>query len=366
MKILITGGHFTPALAIIDLLKQSEKNEIIVVGRKHAFANDRAPSFEFEVSKQKKIQFINIDPPRLSRSNPLKTAQNILKLPTSLQEASTIIKQVQPDAVLTFGGYLSAPIALAAKQKKIPIIIHEQTQNAGAANKLLAKIADKICISFPSSARHFPKQKTVFTGNPLRKEIFEVKKQIEIKNNKNKIIYITGGSTGAHIINQTVQTILPKLLKKYTVIHQTGATTLTNDYEKLNEFKKNLNPDLEKNYIVKKYVTPEEIGWVYKNADLVVSRAGMNTVLELAALNKKALLIPLEAGQKNEQYENAKLLEETCSANILRQKNLTSKNLLNEIENTIEANQSKNIKTDDKLCVPDAAEKIVKVIKELI
>lgn len=125
------------------------------------------------------------------------------------------------------------------------------------------------------------------------------------------MLYVTGGSSGAHALNRLIGNSLPKLLSYWVVIHQTGDTKLTGDYEHLQQIRGELSTDRKERYIIKKFTATDEIGWIYKNADIVVGRAGVNTVLELMATRTKALLFPLAAGQKDEQLKNAKMYAES-------------------------------------------------------
>lgn len=309
MKVAITGGHLTPAVAVIELL-QKNKNKIVFFGRKHAFDGDTSLSFEYQTIKRLSVPFHEIETGKVKRHFTVDAIKSLTKMPKGLRNTFKLLKEEKPDILLTFGGYLSIPVALCARMQGIPIVIHEQTQNSGIANRFVAKFASKICISFESSKRYFPKRKTVVTGNPLRPEIFLSGKRFLTPSGK-KIIYITGGSTGAHKINMLVKDSLKELLKDFAVIHQTGDTTLTNDYTSLQDLRKSLSEDEKDSYILKKFVEADELAWIYKNASVVVARSGINTTLELIATKSVALLIPLKVGQKDEQLENAKYYEKT-------------------------------------------------------
>jgi len=305
MKVAITGGHLSPAVAVIEKLKNRKNTKIVFFGRKHPFDNDTALSFEYQTIKKMNIPFRLVNTGKLKRHITLDALLSAFQIPKGTLEANRKVREEKPDILLSFGGFLALPVALACYLQGIPIVIHEQTQHAGLTNKILAKLAAKVCITFPSSQRYFPKKKTLLTGNPIREDVLEVKQKIIVPKNE-KIIYITGGSTGAHYINNLVKDSLTHLLKLGVVVHQTGDTTLTNDYGKLQKIRASLTESEKERYIIKKFVPAEELGWLYKNADLVIARSGINTVLELLATKSVALLLPLKVGQKNEQLENAK------------------------------------------------------------
>ena len=181
---------------------------------------------------------------------------------------------------------------------------------------------EKICISFSESSPYFDKKKIVLTGNPVRGEVFDVLEKPIIKIDK-PLLYITGGSTGAHAINAITSEMLEVLLQDFSIIHQTGDSQEFSDYDMLSKKKEGLIESLKKRYVVKKFILPDEIGWIYKNAEVVFSRAGINTVTELLALNKKALLIPLPHGQKNEQLKNAQMYEQSGLGTYILQSEMT-------------------------------------------
>lgn len=328
-KILLTGGHLSPLLAIYNVLK--DKVDIVIIGRKYTFEADKTESLEYNLFKNEPVHFYDINAPRLQRKYSKETIPSFFKSPKAISEAVKILQSEKPDVVLLFGGYIGIPVAIAAYIKKIPIIIHEQTLTAGLANRIIGKFASKICISFPESEKYFDKKKTILTGNPVRQEVFEVKSEFDISSDK-PLLYITGGSTGAHAINLIVSTMLERLLEKFNVIHQTGDSQEFKDFDALSEKREELSEEQQSRYILRKFILPSEIGWIYKNADLILSRAGINTVTELLALSKKALLIPLPHGQKNEQLKNAEMYQESGLGSYLLQESATPDSVMANLE----------------------------------
>lgn len=356
MKILITGGHFSPAYALIQYMK--EKTKIVVAGRKYAFEGDNTLSYEFETCQKEGIAFVPISSGRIQRKLTRYTFTSILKIPKGLASSIAILKKEKPDVVVSFGGYLAVPIVISAYLLKIPIVLHEQTLHAGYANKFLARFASVICISYKESEQYFPKEKIVFTGLPIRKEVFERKDIFKFPQG-DKVIYVTGGSAGAHAINSLVEKNLEKILKKYIIVHQTGDTVRYKDFERLSEFKKSLPKNMSERYILKKYIFPDEIGTVYYSSDVVISRSGANTIAELLVLSKKALLIPLPGGQSGEQLGNAEYFVQHGVGQILIQDDITDEVFLQTIDHLMSA------KAESSISENTATEKLYTIIQSV-
>lgn len=325
--IVITGGHVTPALAVIDELVKRKCGEIVFVGRKTAMEGDRSVSYEYRQVTAKGIRFISLTSGRIQRAFTVFTFLALIKIPLGLIQSFRIMGHIHPDVVVSFGGYIAIPVAIVAKLMKIPIITHEQTTKPGLANRLIAYIANTICISWPETKNYFPNHKTVLTGNPLRPEFFtQAKISISIPLDK-PLLYISGGSLGSSIINRSVGPILPQLVKQFTIIHQCGDSALTQDADYLNNLRLRLSPLERKYYIVQPYFSAADVVGIMNKATLILSRAGANTISELAYLGKPALLIPLPHAGMGEQEQNAKRFKATQIAEILPQNNLTPERL---------------------------------------
>ncbi len=362
MKILITGGHLSPALAVIEKLKG---DDILYVGRKHALEGDKAFSLEYQTIKNLRIPFFSITTGRLQRKFTRYTIPSFFKFPLGFSQSFLILKRFKPDVVLGFGGYVSWPIIVVAAILKIPIVIHEQTLEAGITNKMSARFAAKICISFESSKRFFPVKKVILTGNPLRKEIIEISK-IQKEENNPPLIYVTGGSLGSHFINNLVKDTIKNMVKDFKVLHQTGDAKGHNDFDDLIRIKEGLGENKE-NYVVKKFLTPEESAECLQKADLVVSRAGINTVSELLFLGKPSLLIPLPFSQNNEQLKNARFLKTQGLGEVLEQKKVTAEDFLQTLEKMYKNinNYKENDSKSKKFINEDASLKIAGAVKNV-
>lgn len=364
-KILLTGGHLTPAVSLIPELKK-KGFKIFFVGRKFAMEQDSSPSEEFIEITKLKIPFYQISTGRLQRRLTLYTLKSLIKIPLGFFKSLKFLKSIKPDVILSFGGYIALPVSLAAKIMGIKIVTHEQTVTIGLANKIISKLSDLILVSHEESLKYFPKDKTVLTGNPLREEIFLDKKINIFPNNYNPVIYITGGNQGSHAINQSVGKNLNNLLKKYSIIHQTGSGVNFKDFKRLYEIKKNLPKELKEKYQVFPYIDSKNIGSVFKKCCLIISRSGANTISEAIALKKPAIFIPLPSSAGDEQFKNAQKLENLGVAKIIDQKNL-ERDLLNSIDDMIVniqqfKNNFKNIKEYDKKTPSNIVAEILKIL----
>ncbi len=318
MKILITGGHLTPALALIDELKK-EKVEIIFLGRKYAVEGSRNLSAEYQKIKDLKIKLITIVAGRLQRKFTVHTVPSILKIPLGFAQTFFHLLIIRPNIVVSFGGYLSTPAVFAAWLLGIPSLTHEQAAKAGLANKINSIFTKAFYSAWPLS--EIDNVKVI--GNPMRQSYFtknakDPKIEKFISTTK-KIIFVTGGSLGSHAINQVVFESV-KNLSDFQIIHQLGTVNHKQDHEKAKKIKST-------NYLSCTYISSEDFGAILNSAHIVISRAGANTTWELATLSKVAILIPLPISGAKEQYFNAKILESAGSSVILPQSSLTPETL---------------------------------------
>ena len=338
--ILLTGGHLTPALAIIPEL-QKNGFEVHFAGRVNAMEGDTALSEEYKEITKLKIPFHKISTGRIQRTLTSHSLSSLFKIPLGIIQAEKLITNLKPDCILSFGGYMAVPISISAKIHGIPIVTHEQTVTLGLANRLISKLANLNLVSHEESLKDFPKEKTILVGNPIRKEVFDnikdlLPKEFADKIGKYPLIYITGGNQGSHAINNAVKKILPEILEKYLIINQTGSGKNSEDFKFLSELKMALPESLKEKYLLYPYISSELIGTVLGNADLIISRSGANTISEITALKKVAILIPLPNSGGGEQLKNAQKLVEKGVAVILNQADLEDK-LLTNIEETIKS-----------------------------
>lgn len=310
-----TAGHIYPALAIIDELKKNIKNlEVFFIGSGN--------KIEKNILQNKNINLIAIPTGKIRRSfHPESIIKNIIdlfKLPLGFIKSIIILKKIKPDLIFSKGGYASLLPVLAGYFLKIPIIIHESDIKIGLANKIASFFATKIAVSFPENYYpSIPKEKLIFTGNPLRKEIFKTPKEKALNffnlSSQKKTLGIIGGSQGSRKINYTILEILPQLLKDFQVIHISGWL----DYEDLKNKIKKLPKNLLKNYRLLPYL--EEIGLFYIISDFFISRAGANVIFEICQTQKPAIFIPLPGHQE----KNAAFLEKYGNYIIIKNDKLS-------------------------------------------
>lgn len=368
-KIVITGGHLTPALAVIEELQKQNGWEIIFIGRQQAAEGDKTLSVELEIIPQMGIIFVPLRAGRIQRRFTRWTIPAFLRIPLGFFQAFNYLGRFKPDVVLSFGGYVSVPVVFAAWLLGIPIITHEQTTIKGLATKFNAFFAKKIAVSWPESLSQFPKEKVVLTGNPIRKEIFKFNEKIWQILNFPKglpLVFITGGNQGSHLLNQIIEEVLGELVKIANVFHQCGHINALGDFERLEETKEKLPPNLRSRYHVKKYLNVREMGTLLNKATLVISRAGANTITELATLGRPALLVPLPWLYQDEQTKNAQMLVKAGIAEILPQKEMTDQRFLATVQRMLRniGLYQKKASEAKKLVKWTAAKEIVDLVKE--
>lgn len=358
MKVLLTGAHFTPAVAVIEELKKQKNIQIIYVGRKTTLEGDKIPSIESQVLPKLGVKFIPIITGRLQRSFTIYTIPSLFKIPIGLIQSFWIILNEKPDVVLSFGGYVAVPIVVIGWLFSVPILVHEQNLVFGLANKISSFFADKIALSF--DVKNKQNEKEIFTGNPIRNEIINPVKKLPndfvkifeySKKEKLPVILIMGGNQGSHIINKTVESCLNKLLKIASIIHVTGDNKF-NDFDRLNSLR------IEGRYLAKRWIG-EEIGAVLLKIDLAVCRAGVNTLTDLSYLGIPTLVIPLEFHYQD-QFKTAKYFEQIRVVKILSQTYLSGSSLLENIKSMLKnLNELKQKARDSKKnIIPDAAKRL--------
>jgi UDP-N-acetylglucosamine--N-acetylmuramyl-(pentapeptide) pyrophosphoryl-undecaprenol N-acetylglucosamine transferase len=324
MRIVFTGGHHTSALPVLKILADHTDIQVVWYGHKHSLKHDKNTTLEYIDITSLGIPFFELKAGKFYKTyDPIRLA----KIPYGFFQALYLLIKHKPDLIMSFGGYLALPVVLAGYILGIPSITHEQTVVSGFANKLIARFAKRILITWPSSAKYFPKDKTVLTGIPIRSEIFKVTSSNFAVNKDLPTLYITGGKTGSHKINTVFGDLMGDLLDKVNIIHQCGDYSQTGDFEKLTEQYNRIKHTHSGLYILRKFVLQDEIGEAFGKADIVVARAGAHIVYDLAALNKPCILIPIPWVSHNEQYKNALVLKEAGIAEILSEDKLTHKTL---------------------------------------
>jgi len=347
MKIVITGGHHSSALPVIDKLKEKVSGvEIYWIGHKYSMKGDKNPTLEYREINDLEIPFFDLKAGKVYKTYNL---GRLVKVPLGFFQALYFLTKIKPDVILSFGGYIAAPVVIAGSVLRIPSLTHEQTVTVGYSNKLISFFAKKVMISWEDSRKYFPKRKVIFTGIPLRNSIFKISSDSFVTKNDLPTIYISAGKTGSHIINETVSSGLQDLLSFCNVIHQCGDNSVYEDAKKLDKQYKEIKDYVKGKYFLRKFVLENEIGEAYMKADLVVSRSGAHTTAEILALKKPSLLIPIPWVSHNEQYKNAEMLKKAGLTEILEQKDLSPQNFLDKIKYCLERKDSYVLKNEKML-----------------
>jgi UDP-N-acetylglucosamine--N-acetylmuramyl-(pentapeptide) pyrophosphoryl-undecaprenol N-acetylglucosamine transferase len=354
MKIIIatggSGGHIFPAINVAVKLKR-DGHDVQFVGR---FGQ------AVEQIKKKGFGFTELEIYGLSKETFWRSLRTIIK---STWACYKMLRTLNPDIVIGFGGYGSFPAVMAAVLLRRPTLIHEQNVLPGRANALLARFVDKIAISFDKSNNYFSRSKTVLTGCPCRYNAKQVGRseylsKMGLKEDKLTIL-IFGGSQGSHRINMEFIEAA-KILKdqlNFQVIHVTGQKdfqTVLKQY-----------PLIGVPHVVFEFL--DDISNAYHVADLVISRAGAGTVTEIALFGKPAVLVPYPFAGAH-QRDNALMLEDIGLAKMIEEKNLTPDNLnqaiLHFLPNKPQIKElEKKIKA---MCFPDAVSNLAKEAMSLI
>ncbi len=349
-KIILTGGgtagHVTPNIALVPQLKEAGY-QIKYIGSKGGM--------ETELVQKAGLDYVGISSGKLRRYFSWKNFSDPFKVLKGYFQAKKIIKKYKPDIVFSKGGFVTVPVVYAAAKYHIPVIIHESDMTPGLANRLAIKKATRVCHNFPETAKYLG-EKAVNTGSPIRSELFTGNKitaldMCDFTANK-PVIMVTGGSLGAEHVNQLVRLALPELLKDFQVAHLCGKG-------KLDESLKGT-----KGYAQFEYIS-DEMKDFFAMADVIISRAGANSICEIAALNKPNILIPLSANaSRGDQILNAKSYQAQGFSEVLDEDTATKDDLIATVHKVYD-NRSSYIDAMAQSTGTGGVEKIVALIKEL-
>jgi UDP-N-acetylglucosamine--N-acetylmuramyl-(pentapeptide) pyrophosphoryl-undecaprenol N-acetylglucosamine transferase len=317
--ILFTGGgsagHVTPNLALIKKFL-TEGWQVVYVGSINGI--------EKEIIAKTAVPYYGILSGKLRRYFSWQNFIDPFKVIAGFFQAFFLCRQLKPAVVFSKGGFVAFPVVFAAWLNRIPVVAHESDLTPGLANRLSFPFAKVICLTFPESKKYFKNQKKwVVTGTPLREELFlgDANKGRALCrfSAAKKIILVYGGGLGANAINKAVRDLLPKLLVDYQVVHLCGKGKLDSHFDNLS------------GYIQFEYLH-DELPDVMACADLVISRAGANSLYELLALQKLHILIPLStAGSRGDQIDNAKYFASLGLSQVIFEEELTPEKLLEKI-----------------------------------
>ena len=314
-----TAGHVTPNIALIPALKEAGY-QISYIGS--------YDGIEKKLIEELGIPYYGISSGKLRRYFDVKNFTDPFRVLKGFHEAKKLLKQLKPDVVFSKGGFVTVPVVIAAKKRKIPAIIHESDMTPGLANKLCLSSASKICCNFPETVKSLPQEKAVLTGTPIRKELLSGDKEAGRLfcgfTSDKPVLMVIGGSLGAASVNEHIRSILPELLKEFQVIHLCGKG-------KTDESLKGTEGYVQFEYI------KNELRDIFALADIVISRAGANAICELLALRKPNLLIPLSAkASRGDQILNARSFERQGFSMVLEEEELSEETLVTAVRSLYE------------------------------
>lgn len=365
MKIIIPGGHLTPALALIEYIQAVDKNiDFLYLGRKYSQEKLKQLSVERQEVEQRQVKYQDFEAVKLS--NDISTIFKIGEFFKSVKTAKRIIKEFKADLVFSFGGYMALPVALAAKKLDIPIITHEQTRNMGFTNEIISHFAKVTALSFPLDKMH---DSFVVVGNPLRESLKNInpkKPDWYIRNNNYPTLLVMGGNQGSHSINTLIKDNFQAISQKFSLLMATGKKTRVYDFKKELESLKQLLPTKDKARIfIKEWFSSEELAYIYNVADIALSRSGANTVQELVYKQIPTFFIPLPMSRKAEQLKNARAIEKQGGA-IVRDETLLFNEDLMPILNELLANKAHYRQNLKKINIKvDACKELYLLIKKV-
>lgn len=358
MKILIaaggTGGHLYPAIAVArELLDRNWETKVLFITTKKGCG--------VEILRREELEFRTIAAGGMKRKSLPDILKSLFKLPFGFLQAVFYMAVFRPDVALGAGGYVSGPVLAAAWLFRVPRLIHEQNVLPGATNRIAARIANGIAVGFKESADYFPRSRTEATGNPVRREFFEIKPRLkDVENVDQFTLLIFGGSQGSHAINMAMveaAAVLMDFPRPISILHQSG----TADFEWIKEKYEELG--------VKADVQPFifDMFDAFRFADLIVCRAGAMTLSELAAAGKPAILIPLPTAADNHQEINARALERNHAAEVLLEDEFLGERLAEKITYYMENPLALMVVGEEikKFAKPDAASRIAMMAEDL-
>ncbi|MCX6792994.1 MAG: undecaprenyldiphospho-muramoylpentapeptide beta-N-acetylglucosaminyltransferase [Candidatus Falkowbacteria bacterium] len=311
-----TGGSVTPLLAVADELIAHYDQDVSMlwIGTAQGVERTMVANYPFE--------YRNILAAKWRRYFSVRNITDLFNLTISFFQSLFILAAYRPQIIITAGSFVSVPVAYAAWFFKIPVLVHQQDIRPGLANKLMAPVAKIITVAFEKSLLDY-KKKSIWIGNPIRKEFKDYENINQVKPVGDlPTVLVLGGGTGSESINNLIVESLDDLTKIAKVVHVTG---------KHNE-KPLLNREKVDNYYFYDLLGTAHIARSISEADLVITRAGLGTLSELSFLAKPTIIIPIP---NSHQEDNAKYFKDCGAALVLDQTKLDSKQLVKEISNLL-------------------------------
>ncbi len=354
-----TGGHTSPGLAVVSALR-ARGATCLWIGSANGLEARRVPEHG--------IAYHSIATGKLRRYWDWQNVTDlVVRVPTGFAQAWRLLRRLRPSVVLGTGGFVALPVAMAAASLRIPLVVHEQTSVPGVANRLAAKVARRVAVSWDASRPYFSSRRTVLTGNPLRPELRLGSREAAIArfglDPSLPLLYVTGGAQGASRVNRVVGEALEELLEQAQVVHQCGDNPATGDRQWLEDRRARLPAAEATRYTIMPFVG-EELGDLYAATTLMVTRAGAGTLNECCQLGLPAIYVPLPGASGNEQMANARLAERAGGAVVLPQAALTPASLVASVRDLLsDPGHLKEMGDRARtLAVPDAAERLADLV----
>jgi UDP-N-acetylglucosamine--N-acetylmuramyl-(pentapeptide) pyrophosphoryl-undecaprenol N-acetylglucosamine transferase len=356
-----TGGHIFPAISVAQALRELDPTcSLLFVGAEGRMEMEKVPAAGFDIVGLPIVGF--------QRRQWWKNIRLPFLLWKSLRKAGEILDKFDPQVALGTGGYASGPLLWMASARKIPYVIQEQNSYPGVTNRLLARKAAYICTGYPDMTSCFPKEKIVFTGNPVRKDLLNVQQHhaealrfFGFSAEKNTIL-VLGGSQGAKKINESMVKLLPWIRSQQVqVIWQTGKNFLNEAKQAI----QNIFASSAEGIFCSDFLY--QMHYAYAVADLVISRAGASTISEICLCRKAAILIPSPNVAEDHQTKNARALENRNAAVLLQEKDLEA-GLEKKISELLTDKQKREKMASEAFALsrPDAAKEIAQRVLSLI
>ncbi|HEX8251100.1 MAG TPA: undecaprenyldiphospho-muramoylpentapeptide beta-N-acetylglucosaminyltransferase [Pyrinomonadaceae bacterium] len=355
MKVLIaaggTGGHIYPGIAVAkEIMRRDAESSVKFVGTARGLETKLVPDNGFEL--------LTIESAGLKNVGLAGKVRGLMILPKSFLAARRLIKDFKPDVAVGAGGYVSGPVLLMASLMRVPTLVMDSNALPGFTNRRLARFVTKAALTFEEAVPYFGK-KGIVTGNPVRKEFFDIPPKP--RNSEKFSLLIFGGSQGARAINNALVEALTHLRdykNKLQITHQTGEA----DFEKIKQGYREAGwSEAEVSAYIKNM--PEH----FEKNDLIICRAGATSCAELAAAGKASIMIPLPTAADDHQRKNAEALEKAGAARMILQKDLTGAGLAEQIIELIDspAELTEMEASARKLAKQDAAQVTVNIIEDL-
>lgn len=344
-----TGGHIYPGLAVADELKtiaisNNVPLEIYWIGCSKGMDRNIVEKAVDSRGERTADKFFGIPSGKLRRYFSMKNFSDLFRIIGGFFSAYHILRKNKPCALFSKGGFVSVPPCLAARVLKIPVYTHECDFTLGLANRLNFKSAKTMFVSYEETKKRLSlseQKRVVVTGNPVRPVFYNTdakkgKDFLGIKDDSKPVLLVLGGSSGARQINDLIYSNLDFLCKNFIVVHQTGL--VNNSEETENKFK----TEYGENYKPYQFIY-EQMPDIVSCADVILSRAGANSIWEAAVLLKPMILVPLcGSGTRGDQVDNAKFFEEKSAAEVLLGKDATSENMKKALERMLDENTRKS------------------------